>query len=329
MFRKLFVTAWLLMAWLCGFPAMAAPSLTALATPASATAPANVTLSVIVNADPDPVTVTQVEYFNGGTSLGVATGTPFSLALSNVPAGSYAIVAQATLADPQYPILISAPTPLSVTGSAPGATVYYIQTDQLNTPRAITDQSNTLVWKWDSDPFGSAPPNERPSTAPNFVFNPRLPGQVYDNETGIHYNYFRDYDPALGRYIQSDPIGLKGGINTYGYVLGNPASYSDPLGLAIKCKTIFKLPGYDVQSCDGDKRTEPSEQDARDAKRMSEKELDKACKNNDYKDAHDMKRKMGLDSKSDIFVDKNGNMYFGPRQGTGLPQYLYMNTMGL
>jgi hypothetical protein len=158
MFRKLFVTAWLLMAWLCGFPAMAAPSLTALATPASATAPANVTLSVIVNADPDPVTVTQVEYFNGGTSLGVATGTPFSLALSNVPAGSYAIVAQATLADPQYPILISAPTPLSVTGSAPGATVYYIQTDQLNTPRAITDQSNTLVWKWDSDPMnGQAP----------------------------------------------------------------------------------------------------------------------------------------------------------------------------
>jgi RHS repeat-associated protein len=241
MFRKLFVTAWLLMAWLCGIPAMAAPSLTAMATPASAVAPASVTLSVIVNTDPDPVTVTQVEYFNGSTSLGMATSAPFSLALINVAAGTYAIVAQATLADPQNPVLISAPTPLTVTGSTPGANVYYIQTDQLNTPRAITDQSNALVWKWESDPFGSTPPNERPSTAPNFVFNPRLPGQVYDSETGIHYNYHRDYDPQTGRYIESDPIGLKGGINTYAYVGDDPIRFIDPRGLS-KFDKFFGLP---------------------------------------------------------------------------------------
>jgi RHS repeat-associated protein len=64
------------------------------------------------------------------------------------------------------------------------------------------------------------------------VENPfRFPGQYYDKETGLHYNYFRDYHPGLGRYIQPDPIGLLGGINLFTYVRNDPVNGVDPTGL--------------------------------------------------------------------------------------------------
>lgn len=111
--------------------------------------------------------------------------------------------------------------------------MYYIHPDHLNTPRLIEDQNQNTVWTWDNEePFGNNAANEDPNnTGTTFIYNHRFPGQYYDSETQTHYNYFRDYDPQTGRYLQSDPIGLEGGINTYAYVNGNPLSFIDVFGL--------------------------------------------------------------------------------------------------
>ncbi|MDB0568783.1 RHS repeat-associated core domain-containing protein [Ralstonia solanacearum] len=111
---------------------------------------------------------------------------------------------------------------------------YYIYADQIDTPRVITDTNNLMVWRWDqADPFGATLPDENPTSLGAFTYNLRFPGQVYDAETGKHYNVNRDYDSAGGRYIQSDPIGLNGGQwSTYAYVGSAPTSNTDPLGLA-------------------------------------------------------------------------------------------------
>ncbi len=111
-------------------------------------------------------------------------------------------------------------------------TAYYVYADQIDTPRVITDTNNLMVWRWDqADPFGVALPDENPTSLGAFKYNLRFPGQVYDAETGKHYNVNRDYGPASGRYIQSDPIGLNGGQwSTYSYVNGNPVNETDPTG---------------------------------------------------------------------------------------------------
>lgn len=122
---------------------------------------------------------------------------------------------------------------LLLTGAAHGQTLYYIHPDHLGTPRLIADEAGTTVWRWDNrEPFGLSAPNEdADGNGQPLTFNLRFPGQYYDRETGTFYNGFRDYDPQTGRYIQSDPIGLDGGINTYGYVGGNPNNRIDPFGL--------------------------------------------------------------------------------------------------
>jgi RHS repeat-associated protein len=104
--------------------------------------------------------------------------------------------------------------------------IYYYHNDHLGTPQVMTDKNADIVWQADYTPFGKA--NVVVETITN---NIRLPGQYFDKETGLHYNYHRDYDSLGGRYIQSDPIGLAGGINTYGYAYQNPVMNTDPYGL--------------------------------------------------------------------------------------------------
>jgi len=202
-------------------------SMTSPANNATFTAPANITLTATA-ADSDG-TIAKVEFFYGGANL-IATLTvpPYSIIWTGVPQGAYTLTAKAT--DNLNATTTS--SPVNVTVGAAAASLYFIHTDHLNTPRVITNQAAQVVWRWDqADPFGGNAPNENPSGLGNFTCNLRLPGQYFDKETNLHYNYFRDYDPSIGRYIQSDPIGFEGGLNLYAYVNNNPLSFTDPLGL--------------------------------------------------------------------------------------------------
>jgi RHS repeat-associated protein len=108
----------------------------------------------------------------------------------------------------------------------------YLHSDHLHTPRLATDARQRVVWRWDTEAFGQSKANTDPDGDGKKVnVNLRFPGQYYDRESGLHYNYFRDYDPRTGRYIQSDPIGLRGGLNTYAYAVSNPINFVDPFGL--------------------------------------------------------------------------------------------------
>jgi len=111
----------------------------------------------------------------------------------------------------------------------------YVQPDHLGTPRVIIDATrNVPVWEWNlaGEAFGADQANEDPDgDGVPFGFALRFPGQQATPESGLNYNYQRDYDAGVGRYVQSDPIGLAAGTSTYAYAGGDPVSAIDPLGL--------------------------------------------------------------------------------------------------
>jgi len=115
-------------------------------------------------------------------------------------------------------------TPLAVTNATKNL---YIHTDHLGTPRRLADENANIVWSWESKAFGDD------EAVGSVKFDLRFAGQYYDDETSTHYNINRDYDPKMGRYLQSDPIGFDGGVNSYGYVGGNPMGAVDEMGLFV------------------------------------------------------------------------------------------------
>ncbi len=107
----------------------------------------------------------------------------------------------------------------------------YLHHDHLQTPLQATDKAGNFVWAASYNAFGKA--SITTPDKPTIHVNLRLPGQYLDEETGLHYNWHRYYDGEIGRYVAEDPIGLRGGINRYGYALANPLKYTDQLGLDV------------------------------------------------------------------------------------------------
>jgi RHS repeat-associated protein len=148
------------------------------------------------------------------------------------------------------------------TGASP--VIYYIHTDQLGTPQKVTDATTAIVWNGLFDPFGNAVTIAGGNwgsglwgtmlwgTAPNTFHQPlRFPGQYADPETALNQNWFRDYDPSIGRYIESDPIGLESGPNTYAYVLNDPNQLIDADGTGITGAIVGGIIGGLVASESG------------------------------------------------------------------------------
>jgi RHS repeat-associated protein len=128
-----------------------------------------------------------------------------------------------------------------------GGTRYAVLADHLHTPRRLMQSQLLTNWQWPFSAFGEEPPTQRKyrfvnpatvnlgesTTAAPLNYNLRFPGQVADAESGLFYNYFRSYDPKQGRYPQSDPIGLAGGWNRFGYAESNAIAKTDPQGLSV------------------------------------------------------------------------------------------------
>ncbi|MCF6264818.1 MAG: hypothetical protein L3J24_14695 [Xanthomonadales bacterium] len=110
--------------------------------------------------------------------------------------------------------------------------IYNVHSDHLQTPKLMTDSNQEIVWTNHMQAYGESNVDTDPDGNGNIVImNMRFPGQYEDQESGLYQNYFRDYDPDIGRYVERDPSGLGKNLSLYAYALPNPLGYFDPLGL--------------------------------------------------------------------------------------------------
>jgi RHS repeat-associated protein len=118
--------------------------------------------------------------------------------------------------------------PLAVVANVDTSTpnLYFVQADHLDRPIKMTDGTETIVWDAVYKPFGDVY-----SISGTAGSNLRFPGQYFLIEDGLHYNWYRHYDPTLGRYLQPDPLGFVDGPSVYSYVHDSPIGLADPDGL--------------------------------------------------------------------------------------------------
>ena len=213
-----------------------------------------------------------------------------------------------------------------------GPRLHYPHADHLGTPVAMTSGGlGQLEWSATYRPFGEAHAITGTETLAL-----RLPGQLFDPASGFHQDWHRDYDPRLGRYIQPDPIGLAGGLNTYAYVGGNPINQIDPEGffaqaipaclLNASCAaavlgTTYLLGQKLGELCKGsgdslDRFLNESTEDRNPAqdKRLSPGEI-RALKGAGV-DPEELKGGKRTGSQ-DLYKDQKGNIYVKPKGGKG------------
>lgn len=147
------------------------------------------------------------------------------------------ILEQLWLGDTPIAVILPATAPqagqaIPANGNAPAVQALFVHPDHLDTPRLLVNAADLPVWRWESAPFGDTPAETNPSGLGELNYTLRFPGQQFDSETALHYNYFRDYEAGVGRYVQSDPIGLGGGVAQFGYAGADPLSWTDPFGHA-------------------------------------------------------------------------------------------------
>ncbi|MBB6561647.1 RHS repeat-associated protein [Acidovorax soli] len=169
--------------------------------------------------------------------------------------GEYGMGGSNSSGTTQYIYLPTANGPMPIAAIVNG-TAYAVHSDHLNTPRKLTQPDGQVAWQWAYSAFGDEQPTvgakrftdatTNPTTGttsiPEVTFNLRYPGQYYDKESNLHYNYFRSYSAERGRYTQADPIGLEGGFNRFGYVEGNALGFVDPYGLLTLDDIAFLTP---------------------------------------------------------------------------------------